>query len=97
MDDVRVYKTAEKSVALTQEVDEILRRHAGVIRSAAMARLARHRKTGTHKITVSKERIDHFVHLKGRAALSVEEGHWAGEGGARRFVRGLDIVKGAIR
>lgn len=93
MNDVKLYKQLERVVARSQPTQDVLRRFTAVIASSARARLARHRKQGTHTIALRKGAVDHFVNLEGEAALSIENG-WHAKNGT--FVRGLDILKGAL-
>jgi hypothetical protein len=93
MNDVKLYKQLERIVARSDPTQEVLRRFTAVLASSARARLARHRKRGKHTITTRKGAVDHFVNLEGEAALSIENGWHADDGS---FVRGLDILKGAL-
>lgn len=96
---VKLYARLERVIAHTDEVERALGDIAFGITQKARSNLARHRKTGTHKITQTKGKVDHFVNLVGEAALSVENGHFTDPvaTGEFRFIRGLNIVKDAIR
>lgn len=93
MEKIRLYKSLEKVIAHSDEVEGILGDFAFEILGRARANLVRHHKHGTHKVTQDKGRVDHFVNLEGPASLAVENGWHTKKGG---FVRGLDILKGAI-
>jgi len=95
MENIVLYRRLERNIAHTDEVEAALGDHAFVILAQARSILAGHRKTGEHKVTQTKGNVDHFVNLEGPAALSVEEG-WHNER-TGTFVRGLDILKGALR
>jgi hypothetical protein len=93
MEKIRLYKSLERVIAHSDEVEGILGDFAFEILGRARGNLARHHKQGTHKVTQDKGRVDHFVNLEGPASLAVENGWHKKDGG---FVRGLDILKGAI-
>jgi hypothetical protein len=93
MEKIRLYKSLERTVAHSNEVEGILGDFTFEILGRARANLARHHKQGTHKVIQDKGSVDHFVNLEGPAALAVENGWHKKDGG---FVRGLDILKGAI-
>lgn len=93
MEKIRLYKSLEKVIAHSDEVEAILGDHAFVILGKARAKLAGHHKEGRHKVTQTKGRVDHFVNLEGPSSLAVENGWHTKDGG---FVRGLDILKGSI-
>lgn len=93
MEKVRLFKSLERTIAHSDEVERILGDFGFEVLGRARANLARHHKTGSHKVTQSKGHVDHFVNLEGPSSLSVENG-WHKKNGS--FVRGLDIVKGAI-
>lgn len=93
MEKVRLFASLERVIANGEEVEQILGDEAYLITMRARANLAVHRKEGTHRITQTKGKVDHFVNLEGDAALSVENGYMARNG---RIVRGLDILKEAI-
>jgi len=93
MEKIRLYKGLERTIAHSDEVESILGDAAFLILIRARANLARHHKTGSHKVIQEKGRVDHFVTLEGPSSLAVENG-WHTKGG--NFVRGLNILKGAI-
>lgn len=93
MENIRLNRSLERVIAHSDEVEGILGDHAYVILGRARANLARHHKHGSHKVTQDKGTVDHFVNLEGPASLAVENG-WHTKGGG--FVKGLDILKGAI-
>lgn len=107
MEKVRIFSQLERVVAHSDEVEGILGDHAYDIFVQARTGLARHQKTGEHRITQTKGKVDHYVNLVGPAALSLEEGHlvsgfYKGPGAAEwKFVDGLhilrDAMKGAVR
>lgn len=76
MEKIRIFANAERTVAhldeLTAQIGDIAFEQLTV---PARAKLARHRKSGDHKITQTQGRVDHFVNLEGPAALPVEVGH----------------------
>ena len=94
MEKIRLYKSLERVVAHSNEVEAILGDHAFEILGRARGNLARHHFEGRHKVTQDKGRVDHFVNLEGPGAEAVEEG-WHTKDGS--FVKGLNILKGAIR
>ncbi|WP_181022307.1 DUF5403 family protein [Mycobacterium avium] len=65
----------------------------------AEGRLAGHRKTGEHEVTVTQGEVDSFVNLEGEHPESVEFGHWVRgkyENPEKpKFVPGLYIITGA--
>lgn len=94
-----LYKSLERTVAHGDDTQGHLTKHARVLASAAQARLARHRKTGEHQITVAKGSVDHFVNLVGPAAMALEEGHFVDNGevdASVTYVPGLRILKGLL-
>jgi hypothetical protein len=93
MDKIKLFKGLERTIAHSDEVESILGDEAYLILGRARANLARHHKTGSHRVTQDKGTVDHFVNLEGPGALAVENGWHKRDGG---FVRGLDILKGAI-
>lgn len=90
---IKLYSNLEKQIARSDDTDTALRRFTRVVQSSAQAKLAAHRKHGTHQITVNKGVVDHFVNLEGENALSVEDGWHASNG---RFIAGLHILRGSI-
>lgn len=71
---------------------------ADEIKGIAEGRLAAHRKTGSHQVSVSHGDVDSFVNLDGPAVLSVEFGHWVKgkyERSTPKKVPGLYIITGA--
>lgn len=93
MEKIRLYRRLEYTIAHSDDVEGILGDFAFEITGRARANLVRHYKTGSHRVTQDKGRVDHFVNLEGPGALAVENGWHKKDGG---FVRGLDILKGAI-
>lgn len=93
MEKIKLYVNLERTIAHTQEMEQILGDAAFEITLKARERLAPHHKSGDHKITQTKGRVDHFVNLTGRAALSVERG-WHDKQG--EFHPGLRILRGAL-
>lgn len=94
MEKIRLYKTLERTIAHTDDVEGILGDFAFEILGRARANLARHSDArGRNKVTQSKGRVDHFVNLEGPAPLATENGWHTSDGG---FVKGLNILKGAI-
>lgn len=84
-----------KHLAKDDKVQAHLKAHAEKIAAKARGLLATHRKTGEHKIKyeghTSDEygHIDHYVVMEGRAAASVEFGHFTENG---RWVMGLYVL-----
>lgn len=100
MEKVRVFPTAVWDVAHSSEVEAILGDEAYQILVRARGNLAKHKKTGQHRITQTKGQVDHFVNLEGPSALSVEEGHFVGgsyKGDEPKYVSGLHILRDAIK
>lgn len=94
MEKIRLYKGLERTIAHSDEVERILGDAAYLILIRARARLTAHADArGRNKITQSKGSVDHFVNLEGPAPLATENGWHTNNGG---FVRGLNILKGAI-
>lgn len=58
----------------------------------AQALFAPHDNPGGHEITTQDDRVDALLSLDGPAPLSVEFGHWSGDGENRRYVEGLHIL-----
>ena len=89
-----------KKLSVMDEVQEALESVARQIYTAAYRDLAAHRKTGEHKIEISKERnqkygyIDWVVSMTGENSVSVEFGHWTRNG--TTYVRGLYIITNAM-
>jgi hypothetical protein len=100
MEKIRLYANLERTVAHTQELEGQLGDFAYTILIRARSNLARHRKTGQHRVTQTKGRVDHFVNLEGPAALSIEEGHFLGgfyeNTESIRYVEGLHVLRNAI-
>ena len=84
-----------KHLAQDDKVQDALKSHAQKTATRARALLAAHRKTGEHKIHYEGHtsdqfgHIDHYVVMEGRAAASVEFGHFTKNG---RWVMGLYIM-----
>lgn len=99
MEKVKIYVTAPRDVSHSNEVEAILGDEAFRILVRARGNLAKHKKTGEHRVTQTKGKVDHFVNLEGPAALSVEEGHFVGgqyKGDEPKFVDGLHILRDAV-
>lgn len=99
MEKVKIFANLEKEIAHSVETESILGDEAFQILGRARANLAKHKKTGEHRITQTKGKVDHFVNLEGPAALSVEEGHFVGgqyKGDEPKFVDGLHILRDAV-
>lgn len=94
MEKIRLFKGLERTIAHSDEVEGILGDHAFLVLGRARANLARHADArGRNKVTQTKGKVDHFVNLEGPAPLATENGWHTKDGG---FVRGLNILKGAI-
>jgi len=93
MENIKIYSNLERVLAHSVEMERILGDEAFKLTLKARSRLAAHHKTGNHKITQNKGRVDHFVNLEGRAPLSVEKG-WHDKQG--EFHPGLHILRGSI-
>lgn len=99
MERVKLYTRLERVIANSEAVEGILGDETFEILNKARANLARHKKTGSHKVTQTKGKVDHYVNLEGPAALSLEEGHFvkgAYESTEPTYVPGLNILKDAI-
>ena len=96
IENINLYKRLEATIAHSDEVESILGDEAFKVTAAARGKLAGHRKTGEHRVTQTKGRVDHFVNLEGPSALSVEEGHWVGNGVDKRWVEGLHVLRDSI-
>lgn len=96
MDNINLYARLESTIAHSDDIEAILGDEAFKVTTVARGKLAGHRKTGEHRITQTKGRVDHFVNLEGPSALSVEEGHWAGEGVNKHWVEGLHVLRDSI-
>jgi hypothetical protein len=95
MEKINIRKTMERTIAHSDEVDQALGDWAFMYTQRARALLAVHRKTGSHRITQTKGKVDHFVNLEGPDSISVELGHHNHRGG--QFVQGLHILRNAFR
>lgn len=99
MEKIRLFANVERVISHSDEVEAILGDAAFGVTGRARSNLAKHRKTGEHRITQTKGNVDHFVNLEGPAALSVEDGHFVGgqfQGDEPKFVEGLHILRDAI-
>lgn len=100
MEKIKLFANLEKVIAHTDELEGQLGDFAYTIMIRARGNLARHRKTGTHKITQTKGRVDHYVNMDGPASLSIEEGHFVGgfyqNTESIKYVEGLHILRDAI-
>lgn len=89
-----------KKLSMDDKVQDAVESVARQIYTAAARDLAAHRKTGEHKIEISKEKnvkyghIDWTISLTGENAVSVEFGHWTRKG--TTYVRGLYIITNAM-
>jgi hypothetical protein len=96
MEKIRLSKNLERIVAHLPELEEQMGDITyEKILLPARDNLARHHKTGAHKVTQTKGKVDHFVNLEGPASISVEEGHHAAHSG--KWVKGLNILKDTLR
>lgn len=88
-------KAMNKIISPLDEVQDAVEDLANRLAAVARARLAGHRRTGDHHITVDRIRnvkygyLDRYVSMKGSAPLSVEFGHRNHRGG---YVHGLYIM-----
>lgn len=84
-----------KHLSMDPKVQQTLRAVSLRILMKAEALLAMHRDTGSHEIEYERKKnvdyghIDHYVTMKGPAAVSVEFGHVKENG---RWVQGLYII-----
>lgn len=85
-------KALNRKIAKLAGVQAELSLHQHEIEARAQALLASHHKTGEHQITTSEGKVDHYVNLEGPAALSIEEGHFNGYKGKRKYVEGLHVL-----
>lgn len=101
MERVRLYKGLERTVAHSDDVEGILGDYAYQILVRARGNLSAHRKTGSHKVTQTKGRVDHYVNLEGPASMSLEEGHFVGgfyeNTESIKYVDGLHVLRNAMR
>jgi len=93
MEKIKLYVNLERVIAHSQEMEQILGDEAFQILMRARENLAPHHRTGEHKVTQTKGKVDHFVNLEGQAALAVEKG-WHDKQG--QFHPGLRILRRAI-
>lgn len=93
MEKIDLYSRLESTVAHSDELEREMGDETFKIFTKANANLARHRRTGNHRITQTKGKVDHFVNLEGDASLAVEEGWFADNG---RWVEGLHVLRDAI-
>lgn len=96
MEEINLYSNLERSIAYTDDVEAALGDEAFKITLTARGKLASHRKTGEHRITQTKGKLDHFVNLEGPSALSVEEGHFSNSHTEIIYVDGLHILRDSI-
>lgn len=89
-----VYRKCNSIVAHIPAVHAEVVKAANTVASKADARLAAHRKTGKHRITVSFGKVDAFVNLEGVHALSLEYGHFTP--GGKTWVEGIHVLTGAL-
>ncbi len=88
-------KAMNKILAPLDPVQDAVEAAAKRLARVAEGRLAAHRKTGDHHITIDRIRnvkygyLDRYVSLKGSAPMSVEFGHRNHRGG---YVHGLYIM-----
>jgi hypothetical protein len=89
-----------KHLSMDDKVQDAVESVARQIYTAAWRDLAGHRKTGEHRIEISKERnvkyghIDWTVSMTGQNSVSVEFGHWDRD--RNRYVGGLYIISNAM-
>jgi hypothetical protein len=99
MEDIKLYANLERTIARQDDTEAALGDEAFIITQRARAKLAEHRKTGTHKITQTKGNVDHYVNLVGGDeddALALEEGHFVAEATFMDYVDGLHILRDSI-
>jgi len=90
MENVRVYKNLNRTIARHVDTQAALEAVQAERAARAEARLAQHRKTGTHRVTTSRGQVDRFVSLEGPAALSLDVGfHHARSG---EWVEGIHAI-----
>ncbi|KAA9155547.1 hypothetical protein FPZ12_029570 [Amycolatopsis acidicola] len=90
---LRAEKTLNRWAARDSEVEAALGDIAYEILGKARANLEKHHKTGVHRITQTKGKVDHYVNLVGPSSTSVEFGHHTKNG---EWVEGLHILKDAL-
>lgn len=91
MEKIRLYANLERTIAHSEELEaQIGDITFDRLTVPSRARLARHRKTGNHRITQTKGTVDHFVNLEGEAAMAVEVGHHNKRTG--EFVPGIHVL-----
>ena len=93
MENIKLYANLERVMAHQDDTEGALGDAAFEILGRARTKLAAHTKTGEHRITQTKGKLDHYVNLEGEAPLSVEEGHHAKDG---TWVEGLHVLRESI-
>ncbi len=100
MENIRLFRILERTIAHSDEVESQLGDFAYGITLKARANLAKHRKTGAHRIVQTKGKVDHYVNLEGPASMAIEEGHFLSgfyeNTESIRWVDGLHILREAI-
>jgi hypothetical protein len=100
MPKVVAQKIINNKLSLHGDVQDALKAEAMRIKGRAEALLAAHRKTGSHTIEYERIKgakyghIDHYVSLKGPAAVSLEYGHKSRSG--KKYIHGLRIMAKAM-
>ena len=95
MENVKVYARVATVVAHSDELESILGDLTYEVFLDAKANLARHHKTGQHRVTQTKGRVDHYVNLEGPDALAVEVGHHHNK--SYEWVEGIHVLTDALR
>lgn len=83
-------------VAHLPETKAAVRRTRDRVADVAEGLFAAHDRPGRHQIARENGRVDALVSLGGPAPLSVEFGHWAGDGADRIYVEGLHVLGRAV-
>lgn len=94
MHNVKLYPRLESIVAHSDELEEQMGDITFALTLAARGLFAKHHKTGEHRITQTKGRVDHFVNLEGEAAVSVELGHYNAR--TKTFTPGIHVLEAAV-
>lgn len=90
---LRAERTINRNASHHPDVEAHLGDVAFGILERARAKLEEHRKTGAHKVTQTKGKVDHYVNLEGPSAPAIEDGHFAPNG---RWVPGLRILRDSM-
>lgn len=94
MENIKLSKDLERIIAHDEDLEGQLGDITFGVFTKATAKFAPHRKTGEHRITQTKGRVDHFVNIVGPAAAAIELGHHDARTG--KFIEGLHILRDSL-